>query len=413
LTSPPTEGHPTRTPATTASGAFRRPRVLMATFFDWKAPVTLGSHHIARGFVRAGWDVGFVSSGLSPVQILRDGEDFRRRLRGHRRDGVEDLDGRLWAYTPCALLTPHNVPLLRRRALHEHWQRLTVPSVTKVVRDRGFADVDLLYVDAPVQAFWLAEVRHRASVARIADRYSGFAGVADELLRLETKLIQGVDLTVYSATTLEEHVRASGARQARHLPNGVEFDQFVDPRSGPPEDLRSIPRPIAIFVGSLGYWFDVSGMNAVTAALPEVSFVLIGPDQDVHDSLLARPNVHRLGPRPHAELPRYLAHADVGLIPYDALGHPERVSGVHPLKLYEYLAAGLPVVASRWLEIERIGSPAILYDTANGFVEGIRLALQGTTDRAAGLELARQADWTGRVRLLIEWLGLSSLSNEP
>ena len=78
----------------------RRPRVLMATDHDWGGPLNLGSHHLARGFVDAGWDVARISNPISPVHALRDPGQLRRRAGAFALHGRTDLDGRLWAFMP-------------------------------------------------------------------------------------------------------------------------------------------------------------------------------------------------------------------------------------------------------------------------------------------------------------------------
>ena len=132
-----------------------RPRVLMATSHDWGSPLRLGCHHLAAGFVEAGCDVAYVSTAISPAHAIRDRREFRDRIGRRRRGGHLDLDGHLWAYTPVALLTPHNAPLIGGRTIHREWYRLTVPNVVRAVRHHGFDEVDLLYVDSPIQGFWL------------------------------------------------------------------------------------------------------------------------------------------------------------------------------------------------------------------------------------------------------------------
>ena len=160
--------------ASSSADQARRPRVLMATFHDWDSPLPLGSHHLARGFVDAGWDVARVASAISPVQLLRDPAEFRHRLARHRWRGEHHLEGHLWTYTPVGLLTPHNAPLLRGATVHRTWQRLTIPSLIRTVRSRGFAEVDLLYIDTPLQSFWLDAITyghldrtHRGPVLRL------------------------------------------------------------------------------------------------------------------------------------------------------------------------------------------------------------------------------------------------------
>lgn len=377
------------------------PRVLMATLFDWTAPLHLGSHNLAAAFVRRGWDVAFVSTAVSPVQVLRDRDEFKRKAKTARDGGRRHLDRRLWAYTPFALLTPHNVPLLRSRWLHRNWQRLTVPNAEGRVRDHGFGQVDLLYVDTPLQSFWLDAVGHAASVARITDRNTGYVGSASTLHEMERDLVRSVDLVVHSASDLGGDLQAHGARRTLHLPNGVDYRHFAEADPAPPPEYANLPHPIAVYVGSLDEWFDTDGMRAAAGALPDVSFVIIGPAAGSADLGAGLFNVHMLGPRPFGEVPAYLRHADLGLLPRNTRTRAELVHSMHPLKLYEYMAAGLPVVATRTREVESMATPAVLYDDDRSFIEAIRHVLVDPPDPKHGDRLARAADWDERLGTLL------------
>ena len=145
---------------------------------------------------------------------------------------------------PFALVTPHNAPLLRSRLVHHHWQRTSVPNVINSVRRQGFDDVDLLYIDTPVQNFWMGSVRSRMTVARIMDRASGFAGVADEFLVMERQLYH-VERTWWSIRRDYWGLRSRRWVLARsiHLPNGVDFAHFAkgDRREPPEYDFSRPP----------------------------------------------------------------------------------------------------------------------------------------------------------------------------
>jgi glycosyltransferase involved in cell wall biosynthesis len=380
----------------------QRPTALIATPHSWTSPFRLGSHQIARALAAQGWDVAFISNPISPLHLIGGrGEQLAARAEIWRAGGVTDLGGRIWAYVPAALGTPHRAPILRSAWLHRSWHRLTVPSVVRTVTGRGFGDVDLLYVDSVVQGFWLDAVRHRRSVMRIGDRMSGFTAFTPEMRRLEAELARRVDLVAYSAETLEEHVREIGARRMLHLPNGVDAAHFLGATPEPPADLEGIRRPIAIYVGALDDWFDFVAVDRLVTELPEVSVVLIGPGEEARRRLTPAVNLHVLGRRSYADLPAYLRNADVGLIPFDARGHPDLVNSINPLKLYEYMASGIPVVATRWAELERLGSPAILVDQQDRFADGVRRALGETFDRDGARRFVESADWAHRVRDLL------------
>src|ERR1043166_4282831 len=190
-------------------------RALMACANDWDSPFQVGSHHIARGLVRAGYEVAFVSDPISPLHIGGGWTgDLKRRRALNRAGGRSDLDGRLWAYVPFAWLTPHNQPLLRNAWVQRGWHRWTWPNLRSLLQQRGFGTVDLLYLDSPAQAFWLDAVSHRQAVYRVADynphfeKYTAACGVA------ERNIAGRVDLVVYPSQELRGYVESLKPRSS-------------------------------------------------------------------------------------------------------------------------------------------------------------------------------------------------------
>jgi glycosyltransferase involved in cell wall biosynthesis len=377
----------------------------MACAQYWNSPFQVGSHHIARGFVEAGWKVAFVSDPVSPLHLLQGvTPELRERWAIHRGGGVRHLDERLWAYVPAAALTPINQPLIRSEWVLRQWSRLTLPNVVATTQRAGFDQVDLIYLDSVKQAFWLDAIPHGHSVLRIADRTSGFETSTPAMVRMEREVARRVDLVAFTALSLREYVEAMAPRATMHLPNGVDFDHFAADDGGRPAEFAELPRPIAVYVGAMEAWFDFDLVQAAAESLPHISFVLIGPDHLARRQLRPRPNLHLLGRRPYARLPDYLHHADVGLIPFDVAGHPELVRSIHPLKLYEYLASGLPVVATEWEELRELGSPAVLCSTREGFLEALGAAVRAPRDADGYRRFARAADWRGRIDALLSQL---------
>ncbi len=132
--------------------------------------------------------------------------------------------------------------------------------------------------------------------------------------------------------------------------HGVEHSHFaraLDASTVIPDDVARLPRPIVGFHGLVAEWVDLDAMEAVAHALPHGSLVIVG---DIHDAdrgglarLHARRNVHFVGRRPYEALPGYCKAFDVALLPFKK---NELTENANPLKLREYLAAGLPVVST-------------------------------------------------------------------
>ncbi len=353
--------------------------------------------------------MGFVSDPISPLHLARGlSRQLLRRMRTYSLGGEDLAGGRLWAYVPGALVTPHNWPVLDSRFVHQNWNRFTVPNLVKRAQARGFGEVDLLYFDCVHHQFWLDAIKHRNAVYRMGDRMGGFHKWATPIAcELQRSLATRVDLVLYSAKTLEADVKALGPKAAQYFPNGVDFKHFAEATIRTPSDIAGIRRPIAIYIGAMEEWFDFQLLNAAAARLHDVSFVLLGPDNLARRKLQPCGNLHILGPRAFDELPNYLYHADVGLIPFNVREHQALVNSVNPLKLYEYMACGLPVVSVRWRELELMNTPAHLADGTEQFLEYVRRATRYDGRREECILYASRQDWSARARQLHDLLTLS------
>lgn len=390
-----------------------RKRLLMACPNHWRSPFQVGSQHLARCFVRAGWEVAYLSDPISPLHLCRGlTADLKARLASYLAGGIEDLDGHLWSYVPAALLTPHNKPILRSDFIHRHWQRWTIPGVISRVRQRGFGQVDLLYIDSIEQSFWLDVLDYRQAVYRVADYNPHFEKYTPAAHALEQAMARRVDLVLYPSRNLQRYADELGARRTLCLENGVDFAHFSAGPLPPPPEYALLRGPIAVYLGVLPDWFHFDWLRQAALGLPEASFVLIGPPELARRRLGDLKNVHLLGLRPYAEVPAYLQHAQVGMIPFDIRLNPRGVEVLRPQKLFAYLASGIPVVSCEWDEIKRLAPPARLCATGDQFVEQLRQAIADPGDRPNYRRYAGQFDWAGRLTLLLEALSQLAVTGE-
>ena len=383
----------------------KRKRALVACANDWDSPFQVGSHHIARGLVRAKYDVAFISDPISPLHLCRGWTaDLKRRQALHSRGGRADLDGRLWAYVPFAWLTPHNRPILRSEWVHRGWHCWTWPNVARLARTRGFGHVDLLYLDSPAQAFWLDALSCDRAVYRVADYNPHFEKYTAATRSLEHDIARRVDLIAYPSQELREYVEALMPRRTLLLPNGVDYAHFADCTAPRPDEYATIRGPIAVYVGVIPEWFHFAWIRDAARQLPGMAFVLIGPDSLARPRLGGLPNVHLLGVRPYATIPALLKHADVGLMPFDVARNPEGVDVLQPQKLYAYLACGLPVVSADWKNLRSLGTPARLCGTSDEFVKALRQTVAAPRDPDSYRRFAARFDWSTQVQALLAHL---------
>ena len=165
---------------------------------------------------------------------------------------------------------------------------------------------------------------------------------AARLRRLDTMALARVDEVVVCSTALEKS--RGRVRPVSRVPNGVDVDHFRRSRARPP-DLGTAPT--AVYIGSLhDARLDVELVAELADALPQLNVVLVGPDSlgsASHSLLASRPNVSLLGARPYEDVPAYLQHADVIVVPHRVTPFTDSLD---PIKAYECLAIDTPTVAT-------------------------------------------------------------------
>jgi hypothetical protein len=251
----------------------------------------------------------------------------------------------------------------------------------------------------------LSSAGDRAIVAYdfIDEQHEHVYDLDDDMRLRHDHLVRDADLVLVTADRLEEQVRAvrDPAKPIVRSPNAVDLNHFDSARHYPrPGELRGLRgRAIVGYYGALASWFDYALVDHLARVRQELDIVLIGIDYDrtlARSGLLQNQNVHFLGPRPYDELPAYLAHFDVATIPFVLNDITESTS---PIKLFEYMAGGRPIVTTDMRECRKYRSVSIAHDR-DEFVTLIDRAIATKDDfarRALLAEEARGNSWAQRV----------------
>jgi glycosyltransferase involved in cell wall biosynthesis len=231
------------------------------------------------------------------------------------------------------------------------------------------------------------------------DEHSGFSSPGAGHIESEAELIAQSDLVLATSQLLFEKVRRQ-ARRAMLLPNAADFDHFKSPGAARP--LDGLSRPIIGYYGAIADWFDTDMVRAAAEMKRDWQFILIGSTHGADVSPLKRlRNVHLLGELPYGVLPAYLHQFDVACIPFKV--NPLTLA-TSPVKFYEYLSAGKPVVSVPLPELEQFEEFYYPAETAREFVSQVEAALgeRSHQKRLARIELAGANTWHHRYRHLIE-----------
>ncbi len=226
------------------------------------------------------------------------------------------------------------------------------------------------------------------------DDVLGFGQPSPHLRRKLENLVKRAQLVNATSERLAAEMELLGAKKCLRVGNGVEFARFTEGASLPePAALSALPRPRALYLGSLAEWFDFELLFGVARRMPNLSFPLVGPlrPELEHRKGDAPSNVHFLGARPYTVVPAWMSHCELAIIPF--LRTP-LTEAVDPVKLHEYLASGLPVVATPFShELQAHGEVVSLAPDADAFAEALKTLLDNPPDGESLRALAASRDW--------------------
>lgn len=225
------------------------------------------------------------------------------------------------------------------------------------------------------------------------DDWATFPRMQSGLIASEERLVAEADLVTVSAQRLLEKWRGRNPH-LELVRNAADFEHFSAPADR--RLLEDVPRPVAGYFGAIADWFDIGLLATVAAQRPDCSFVLIGGVFDVDVTPLQNlPNVHLLGQQPYGDMPAHLREFDVCLVPFVV----NRVTAAtDPVKFYEYLSQGKPVVSTPMPELEQYRDLLYFADNAGEFARQLDAALDENDPalRERRIEVARRNTWTMR-----------------
>jgi glycosyltransferase involved in cell wall biosynthesis len=378
-----------RTPLTEASAVWDHldPEVVIFGIVPW-SPRWQRPHHFAVELVRRGHRVVYVTPHL-----LTGHAPWREVPDVARPDGVvltqlatEHLDSIHWmaAWSHDDLAHAH----------HEFWQ---------MVRELRLR-CPILLIQSPRWWPLIQWIRERSEFPVIYDCLDEHTGWdpdnAEQVREWEDQLAGGADLVLTSARHLYERLRERTS-QIVLVPNGCDVATFTS-CSTPNGVLRGVvDGPIVGYYGAISPgWADTSLLASIAELRPDWNIVVIGPCEEACAvELDACPNVLRLDEVSYQDLPRYCADFDVAVIPFLV---NELTRATDPVKLYEYFAAGKPVVATPMPELYQFQGRLTIATDARGFVDAIERYLRSPGDAPARQAIAANASWSSRVDTFYE-----------
>lgn len=362
--------------------------------FNWQ-----GHQEIMSTLARQGHRILFIeNTGVRRAQ-LRDLPRLRQRFRNWRNGvkGIRKVAENLYVYAPLVLPFPYS---RLARAVNRTVMALVLKRWTKT-----------MHFESPIVWTWLPTalamevirlVDAQLVIYYCCDNFQASSLGSARIRETEDVLIRSADLVFAHSKALFD--RCSQLTDQVHLfQYGFNPQVFAQVQEEPPSDLAKIRRPILGYVGGIHKVVDFDLLKKVATEHPDKSLVLVGPIQTEVGKLKDLPNVHFLGQKRYEELPTYIKHFDLCLIPY-ILNEYSR--NVYPNKLNEYLIMGKPVVSTPLPEVAYFNQShqgiVSIPESQEAFLRQVDLDLMQDNDarRKQRIQLTEKNAWSAKIEAM-------------
>jgi glycosyltransferase involved in cell wall biosynthesis len=332
----------------------------------------------------------------------------RVSLRNYR-SGLQEIQPDLYLFDNFQLL-----PVVRGQLgfIKRIDQRIIINAIQRHQRELRFRQPILWLYFPPSPEFLIGKLGESLTCYHCTDDHPGHAEMLGfdpaPVRKAEAELVRAVDLVFTTSRPLyEEKIRQNP--NTFLMPNVAEIDRFApvaEEKVSVARALKDIPRPIAGFVGAISaYKIDLELVEQTAEQLPNWSFVFVGPvglgDGIQEASLPKSPNIYFLGQRAYDELPSYIAGFDVCTIPYHLNSY---TAGVFPLKFWEYLASGKPVVTTALPALKDYYDNVAVVNSPESFAEALERAKNHGADpvlKRERIQLAASQSWERRATEIV------------
>lgn len=385
--------------------------ILFATA-DWDTPYWTNKQHTAAQLAKSGWRVLYVESVGLRAPKMGSGTDWRRILKRLWRGlkGPRKVQERVWVLSPLVIPLKHHHPWVRRFN-----QGLLAWTVARFCRQQEFRS-PLLWTYHPylLEQLTLMREHHGVTLGKLVyhcvDDLSAIPGIDAEAFNAEERrLLLEADVVFTTSESLAAKCAPYNSR-VHNFPNVVDIEHFSAARQSEeiPADLRRIPSPRIGYMGALSdFKVDFKLLRDVALTHPTWHLVLIGEEREGQTNpalaaIATLPNVHLLGHKRYDVLPKYLRGIDVGMLPTLI---NEYTRSMFPMKYFEYIASGVPVVATPLEFTRNIKHFLITAADASSFSDAIQHQLnRGRINSAEARDVIGDNTWSQRLEKMLNTL---------
>jgi len=381
--------------------------ILCISTTDWDE-IYGSRQHIMVRLANAGFRVLFVERQVGPEHLIRNSHMRTRKMSAWKQSRLNNVQSNLWRWQPSIMFPGRYYSL----ALNKLNQLRLVNQIRPILNRIGFTN-PILWIYTPHSSPLIGKFAECMVVYHCIERFSGQQiGYKKQIMQdQEHELLSKANLVFTHSEGLRQLYEPYTQCPIFLLPSAADVKHFQTTQEIHPY-IDELTKPRILVMGTLDERIDLNLLENISLRRPDWQLILIGiirSERANFAPLLRQHNVHHLDQQPFNQLPRFLNGADICLIPYVITGMTRYIN---PLKAYEYLAAGKPVVSVDLPELEPIHEWINIVKITTGeqnkynirFIDTIKRALQSDSQemQAKRRQLARRYDWDIRVKDIIQ-----------
>lgn len=378
-------------------------RIMVSTTAgEWEG-VQHRPHHFMKRAAESGRTVIFIEPPVSLIAPLKNRKLISKWKSWFK--GPKHVNEKFIVLSPPPFLPFGN----KYRSINNINQWLLSKSIKNIVSKlNGSLE---LYSFLPNSVDLLKHIKFSNVYYDCVDDHASFTGLINKEVveQMEKELMEQSDVCFATANQLLEDRRA-WSNNFHLVQNGAEFEHFAQVQTSQllvPWDIENVKdHSIVGFIGGISDWIDLQIIEDAAKQLPNVTFVMIGPVDTNIESIKKQKNVIFLGSKPYNQLPNYIQSFDICLIPFKI---NKLTKSVNPIKMYEYLSAGKPIISTPLPEVVLFKDVIEIVSSKDEIVKAINDILehgaQYNSDVAihSRQEIGRQNSWNSR------WLKVEKL----
>jgi len=340
----------------------------------------------------------YINSVVLQKPIISEGRKFLQKLIRKTKSiirGLRKTDKGFWVYSPFSLPV-HHISWLR--PLNKWILQFQIRLITLRL---GITNPVIWMAGLPACEVAI-KMKRKKLIYQRTDCFEEFPNIDTKIAKqYDHKIKEVADLVVYANRALQQR-ESDSCKKTIYVDHGVDFELFSSAEKTPtiPDDLKSINKPIAGFIGQIDdYTVDIEFMEKVVDKMPDWSFVFIGGTVEDCSSLEKKDNVWMFGKKPYEQVPHYGKCFDVLIMPWK---QNDWIQACNPVKLKEYLALGKPVISTPFTELQRYQDVTYAAKTPEEFAESIKTAFLENSPELVSKRRQKVAheSWESKIALI-------------